>query len=126
MEEKEEKDKISKIRFHYIKGNNFRVIHADGAYGGLSPTGDLFFCLFSQRPPIPTITAQQVDRDGKLGDEILQERVTKDGLVREIEVGVAMRPEIAEALIKFLQEKLDQYKKITEKQEQKDQVGGTR
>ena len=29
----------SKVEFHYIKSNHFRVIHADGVYGGATPRG---------------------------------------------------------------------------------------
>jgi hypothetical protein len=113
---------LDKIKFHYIKGNFFRVIHVDGAFGGISPTGEIFFSLFSQRPPIPQLTVQQVKEDGELGDEIVSERVTKDGLVRELEIGVSMRPEVAETLIKFLQERVDIYHKMAgQKEEEKEQ-----
>jgi hypothetical protein len=101
-----------KIKFHYIKGNFFRVIHADGAFGGISPTGDIFFSLFSQRPPIPQLTVQPLKESGELGDEIIEDRVTKEGFIREIEVGISIRPEVAESLIKFLQEKVEQYNKL--------------
>jgi len=105
------------VRFHYIKSNLFRVVHADGAYGGLSPTGDIFFSLFSQRPPIPTSTVQPVKEDGELGDELVQQRTTRDGIVREMEVGIALRPEVAEGIIKFLQEKVEQYKNLKKEQD---------
>lgn len=104
-----EKDKV---KFHYLKANYFRVVHMDGVFGGLSPTGDIFMSIFSQRPPIPQITVQPVKENGELGDEALSERIVKEGVVREIEVGIAVRPEIAETLIKWLQEKVDQYKSL--------------
>jgi hypothetical protein len=104
-----EKDKV---KFHYLKANDFRVVHMDGVFGGLSPTGDIFMSIFSQRPPIPQVTVQPVNEKGELGDEILPERIVRDGLVREIEVGIALRPEIAENLIKWLQERVDQYKSL--------------
>lgn len=104
-----EKDKV---KFHYIKANDFRVVHMDGVFGGLSPTGDIFMSIFSQRPPIPQTTVQPVKENGELGDELMSERIVKEGIVREIEVGIAVRPEIAENLIKWLQEKVDQYKTL--------------
>ena len=107
-----EKDKV---KFHYIKANGFRVVHMDGVFGGLSPTGDIFMSIFSQRPPIPQITVQPVKENGELGDELVSERTVKEGLVREIEVGIAVRPEIAETLIKWLQEKVDTYKSLRSK-----------
>lgn len=108
-----------KVKFHYIKANSFRVVHMDGVFGGLTPTGDIFMSIFSQRPPIPVVTVQPVKETGELGEELLSERSVKEGLVREIEVGVALRPEIAETLIKWLQEKVDQYKSLRADQEKK-------
>jgi hypothetical protein len=113
-----EKDKV---RFHYIKSNYFRVVHMDGIFGGLSPTGDIFMSIFSQRPPIPVVTVQPVKENGELGDELISERTVKDGLVREIEVGIAVRPEIAESLIKWLQEKVEQYNSLKSKSVQTEQ-----
>jgi hypothetical protein len=106
-----------KIRFHYIKGTYFRVVHVDGVFGGVSPTGDIFASMFSQRPPIPQATVQKV-KDGLLGEEIMEERVSKDGFVREMEIGLTMRPEVAETLVKWLQEKLEIYRQMKEKTEQ--------
>ena len=105
----------NKVKFHYIKGNFFRVVHMDGVFGGLSPSGDIFASVFSQRPPIPTLTVQSVKETGELGDELMSERAVRDGLVREIEIGLVMRPEVAEQLIKWLQERVDQYKAVTAK-----------
>lgn len=111
-------DRPEKIRFHYIKGHQFRVIHIDGAVASISPTGDIVASLFSQRPPIPQVTVQPVLENGQLGEEIVAERIAKDGLVREVEVAVTAKPDIVEVLIKLLQDKLDQYKKIMEEQRQ--------
>jgi hypothetical protein len=114
-----------KIKFHYIKANHFRVVHVDGVFGGLSPSGDIFASLFSQRPPIPTLTVQPIKENGELGDEIISERASKDGIVREMEVGLAIRPEVAQKLIGWLQEKVDQYNKLktqTEQQTQEEQA----
>jgi hypothetical protein len=104
-----EKDKV---KFYYIKANDFRVIHMDGVFGGLTPTGDIFMSIFSQRPPIPVVTVQPIKETGELGEELLAERSVKDGLVREIEAGIAVRPEVAETLIRWLQERVDQYKTL--------------
>ena len=98
-----------KVKFYYLKANEFRVVHMDGVVGGLSPTGDIYMSVFSQRPPIPQVTVQSVKEDGQLGEEIISERLIKDGIVREIEVGITFRPETAEIVIKWLQEKVAEY-----------------
>jgi len=99
-----------KIIFNYIKANNFRVIHVDGGIGGFTPTGDIFLSLYSQRQPIPQVTVQEVREDNTLGDELISERVGRAGLVREVEVGVAMRLEVAEEIAKWLNERISELK----------------
>ena len=103
-----------KIKFHYIKGHFFRVVHVDGVFGGLSPTGEISASLFSQRPPIPQLTVQAVKNENELGDEIVAERVSKDGLVREMEVSLVLSPQVADALAKWLMERVEQHKKLAE------------
>src|SRR5689334_16135095 len=39
----------NKLRIEYKKSNSFRVIHADGAYGGTSPRLQLFIAFYSER-----------------------------------------------------------------------------
>jgi hypothetical protein len=108
-----------KIKFHYIKGNFFRVVHVDGVFGGLSPTGEISASLFSQRPPIPQLTVQALKSKNELGEEIVAERVSKDGLVREMEVSLVLSPQVAEALAKWLMERVEQHKKLTAGEEPK-------
>lgn len=97
--------KDATVRFHHIKSHFFRVIHADGAIGGLTPTGEIFFSLYSQRSPIPKITVQSIE-DGHLSGEILQERRSRDGIVRELEVGVSLNVNTAKSLIQWLQQQV--------------------
>jgi hypothetical protein len=98
--------KFDKVKFHYIKSNFFRVIHVDGVMGALTPTLDLFVTLYNQRGPIPTVTVQTVMKDGRLGDEIMAERESKEGIVREAEVGAIMNLDTAKSLYKWLEEKI--------------------
>jgi hypothetical protein len=77
-----------KVRFDYIKSPQFRVVHVDGAYGGITPRGQLFISLYSERLPIPTAIVHQLNPNGQLGDEILSERETRKGVVREVEIGL--------------------------------------
>src|SRR5690242_17148769 len=96
-----------KISFHYIKSNLFRVVHADGAVGNITPSGDIFFGIYSQRGPIPQIAKVEVLDDGELGEEIPSERVTKEGVIREVEVGVTMSTTAAQSLIDWLKMKIE-------------------
>jgi len=96
-----------KIKFHYEKSNLFRVIHVDGAVGGLTPTLDVFVSIYSQRAPIPKVMVQKVSPNGQLGDEVVEERVQKEGVFREVEVGLMMNLNVARALFQWLGEKIE-------------------
>ena len=109
----------SKLKFHYIKSNFWRVIKADGAIGGITPRGDVFFSLYNERVPLPDVTVQAIE-NGRLSAEIIEERTTAEGILREIEVGVNMDLDTAKALVRWLQEKIDiieQFRESTQSQQ---------
>ncbi len=104
-----------KVKFHYEKSHLFRIVHVDGAIGGLTPTLDLFISIYNQRAPIPKVTVQKVSPGGQLGDEVIEERVQKEGVFREVEVGLVMNLNVAKALSQWLIDKIDLAEK-TQKQ----------
>ncbi len=80
----------NKLRIEYKKSQSFRVIHADGAYGGTSPRLQLFIAFYSERFPIPTVLTYETSATGAPQREIITERESKEGVFREIEVGVTL------------------------------------
>lgn len=114
----------AKYKSDYIKSNYFRVIHADGVFGGLTPRGYIQIDFWSERQPIPQQCSYElvVDGDGmSLGPEDLAARVARDAVVREVEAGVVLDIELAKSMITWLQEKvtvLEKLKSIKTKDEQ--------
>lgn len=98
-------DENPKVNFYYQKSNLFRVIHADGAWGGLTPDLQVFFSLFNSGPAMPQMMGYELRPEGTLED-IPAMAVSKDGIVREVEVGIVMSPENVKALIAFLEGRL--------------------
>jgi hypothetical protein len=88
------------FKFHYIKSNLFRVIHSEGAIGGLTPSREIFVSLFNERAALPQLVEFAILPEGKLGNEIRREG--KDGIVREMEIGVLMDATAAKNLAEFL------------------------
>jgi len=99
------------VPFHYIKSNQFRVIHTDGALGNITPSGLIFIGLFSERGAIPQMMVHDIT-EGQVGAEHLEERVSKKGIVREVEVGATMSIETATTIITWLQEKIELIQKL--------------
>lgn len=103
----------SHVNFHYQKSGQYRVVHADGAWGGLTPKLGVFLAFFSERPPIPTLITHSVTSKGELGPEIAQE--VKEGLLREVEVGVILDEAVARSLVSWLQDRLNDIGQIRSK-----------
>ncbi len=86
--------KIREISIHYIKSNAFRVIYAEGAHGGLSPNGKIQMGLYNERQPIPQQTLHAIEQVGKhavtVGKEIVEKRIGRTGVVREVETEILM------------------------------------
>lgn len=109
-----------RIRFDYIKGNYFRVIHVDGVHGGPNPNPNYIgMSLFSSRWPIPRQTTYALKKDGTLGNELLNERLNRDAIVREIEAEVIMDINTARTMHKWLGDKIKAVDQFTKNIEEK-------
>jgi hypothetical protein len=62
----------------------YRVVSAQGAYGGFAPRGHFALTVFSERSAIPQESTLQVDPITKTGTETVTK--TRAGIVRELEV----------------------------------------
>ena len=92
------------IEFHYIKSNSFRVVHADGVWGGLTPRGYISMSFFSERNPIPRRITYDVTPEDMLGQET--GRDSRSGFIREVEVEVMVDLDMAKSLIRWLEDKI--------------------
>src|SRR5262245_651851 len=100
------------IAYDFIKSNFFRVIHADGAFGGLSPNGYVHMQLYNERRAIPKTMVHAIE-GGELGGKLVAKRKERKALVREVEVDVVMNIAQAEALRAWLEDKIETYKRVT-------------
>lgn len=94
------KGRQASVKFHFEKGKHFRVVHVDGALGGCTPTREIFVSLYNQRSAIPRLIEQELLPNGQLGEEVHREG--KEGIFREMEIGLVMTPMVAEEIAKFL------------------------
>jgi hypothetical protein len=101
------------IEFHYIKSSFFRVVYAEGAYGGLTPRGKIYFSLYNERPAIPRRTEMQFSEDGEtaVGPERITD--TRGGIVREVEAEILMDVSAAVEFHNWLGERIQQWKAMS-------------
>lgn len=89
---------MSEIPVYYVKSNFYRVIHADGVYGGGTPTpGNIMMTIFSHRIAFP----EKIVNDS-FGNEIPGKRVVKSGFENELEVSVVMDLATAKVMYQWL------------------------
>jgi hypothetical protein len=98
------------IRFHYLKNPQFRVVHVDGAIGGITPRGLIHCAVYSERPAIPQSTVQDVTPEGRLGDETGREG--REGIVREIDVDLMLTKQAATELRDWLDKRVNELTEI--------------
>jgi hypothetical protein len=92
-----------RVQFEFEMGQDFRVVPAEGVFGGPTPQGKLFMVFFVDHPSIPHIvehSVEQVGDGGRLGPEV--QRFGGVGITRRAEVGMVMDRHIAESFLHWL------------------------
>lgn len=97
------------IHFRYVKSNFFRVIHADGAWGGLSPRGDIHMSFYNERGALPDSSVLTLGPDGPLKSEVAE---SKGDLIREIECDIVLDLATAIGLRRWLDDKVKELQAV--------------
>jgi len=98
------------IRFDFIKSNNFRVIHVEGAYGGSSPHNLIHMMVYNERWPIPKQITKEF-KEGQTGREI--DRASRDAIVRDVEAQLVMDVTTAKRICKWLNDTINSIEERT-------------
>jgi hypothetical protein len=106
-----------KIEFAFMKSPLCRVIHVDGAWGGITGHGDINMALFSEHREPPPSSKYNINRQtGEMTEELGANTGT---LVREIEVQVVMNLDVAIALRAWLDERIETVGKTRDRIEER-------
>jgi hypothetical protein len=98
-------DSQQEVVFRYFKSRFFRVVHADGAWGGLSPRGDIHISFYNERAAIPDTSKIALSKTtGQLVKP--EEFEASSEFVREIEVDVIVDLLTAMQLRTWLDDKI--------------------
>lgn len=105
------------LDIHYLKSPHVRTIHVDGAIGGLTPAARcISMSIFSERWPVPTQITNRLNTDGSVAEEIKDRRVTRRGVIREIEANLILDINTARAMKSWLEEKLGEFERLEKEQ----------
>jgi hypothetical protein len=103
---------LKTVRFEQHESNDFRVVHADGAYGGPTPNGLLYTVFYTQTPAIPSTLVHEIKEDGNIGEEIVPDRVISSAIERRIEFGVLMDLNLTKSFHKWLGQQIAQIENL--------------
>ena len=109
-----------KLKYNYIYKDDYNPVYVNGAYGGISTTGEIVMNFYLERHGIPKSQTHNIREDGSLGE--LVETIPKDqfqNFVRYIETGVILELDHAIKINKWLNDKIEQLKEIKLKEDQK-------
>ncbi len=97
----------SEIKLDYIKAPTFRDIFVDGVFGGVTPRGYIQMAVYNERFSIPQTAVLELNPDGTAGEEILEKRVSRSDVVRDVEANLIMDAELARSVAAWLIEKAE-------------------
>lgn len=102
-----------KLTITTTKGPDYKVLPAEGALGGVTPSQMFQINFYIEAPNIPVEVTHELSSDGKLGEQISQ--VTNGGdIIREMQAAVLMTIPQAESLAHWILSTLEAQKNAIE------------
>ena len=98
-----------KITITTKKADGFRVLPAEGALGGITPSQMYQINFYIEAPNIPSDVTHELSEEGKLGPQLGH---TQSGgeIVRELQCAVLMSVQQAEALARWIMNTIEQHR----------------
>jgi len=101
----------NKITIHNKISHNYRQIHVDGAFGGITSRGLVNISFFAERSPIPKSSEYEIV-ENQLGPLLSNSDDSKSGMIREFEFGIYTDINVAKQLIEMLTKQVEIFEKL--------------
>jgi len=98
-----EGEKTRELTFRYIFDDLYNPVYVNGAYGGLSPRGEIVMNFFLERTGLPYSQTHAVGDDGTLG-KVVGKEPEDQVVVRFVTTGIVLSTESAKTIHKWLGE----------------------
>lgn len=93
-------EKEKRVSIKYTRSNDFRMVSATGAYGGINPQAEVICNFYVESRKYPETMKLIIDGET---DQFREERdEEEDVYIRELQFGVVMRPDIARVVGEWL------------------------
>ncbi len=93
-------EQLKEVRVYFQNNPEYKLIHATGAWGGITPQGQVLCQLFFDRRENPETVALLIEKDGEVKET---SRTGEQRLIRDILVGIVLRPDHAYSIGAWLQ-----------------------
>jgi hypothetical protein len=100
------------ITIHNKISSDFKEIHVDGAYGGLTPRGLINLNFYAERAPIPKSSEFEITATNTVGELLSNSSDSKTGILREYGFGIYMDIAVAKSIIELLNTKISEYENV--------------
>ena len=103
-----EKIKTKKARFKYNIPSDYKLVYANGVYGGITTRGELLCNFFFESLSIPEEEEAEVMDDGKVK---MKEKEPEEVILinRDLKVGILLSPEQALTIANWMLEKIKSF-----------------
>lgn len=106
MKEKDEAQK--RIKFRYIFPDQYNPVFANGAYGGVTPQGEIVVNFYLERSGLPHSVTHVLNPDSTLGKEVEKEpQDVPTTYVRFVTNGVVLTVQGARAIHQWLGQQIE-------------------
>jgi hypothetical protein len=99
------------VTFHYEFDPAYRIVGANGVWGGLTPRGDIRLDFFVESLTVPDSVVNLITPDGKLGPELA--RTPERRITRRLQVGILLSREQADDIADFLKARVAEFRRLT-------------
>jgi hypothetical protein len=103
-------DNDHSVLIQFERSPNYKIVPADGAWGGPTPRGHVLVNFFVDIPVSPLSVTHGLTGDGQLGPELERQPSLDEArprVSREFEIGVLLSPEDAEGIARWLLEQVE-------------------
>lgn len=107
------------IKFKYIFSEDYNPRYSNGAYGGITPKGEIAVNFYFERPGLPRYQSYEINEKGKLGKETARNpEDLQTSMVRFVENGVILDINSAKNIVDWLNEKIVSLEKMRNDQKE--------
>ena len=101
MKLSDKKEEAKSVKFIYNTPDDYKIVYANGVFGGLTPRGDVNCSFFLEYPQVPKEQEFELDKENKVGNLISV--AGNVALVnRDLQIGIILKLEDAEIIANWL------------------------